>query len=236
MASYVPGRMKTLKRKELDDVSDGFSEFSLLSPSIKMRRLDVELPSVMQEEPAVPLVFQQQLLSEQIGSAAPEVDAVIEDVPLIPVNEERAIILYKPIDSPLYLSPSSSNVSFTVSSDMLPRLKNQAFLCQNSNLGVSNSLINCKEAANDTLAVVPWAPTKTSATSWLQFEGSSSSVSIEPVEAEEEGASMEVEEESEQTSGSGTGTGVFQQWHQQHCMTPEIPTTTTTTTPVMWSW
>ena len=85
----------------------------------------MELPSVMQEEPAVPLVFQQQFLSEQIGSAAPEVDAVIEDVPLIPVNEERAIVLYKPIDSPLYLSPSSSNVSFTVSSDMLPTLKSK---------------------------------------------------------------------------------------------------------------
>ncbi|KAH7674658.1 hypothetical protein IHE45_08G088500 [Dioscorea alata] len=235
MASYLPGRMKTLKRKELDDVSDGFSEFSLLSPSIKMRRLDVELPSVMQEEPAVPLVSQQQLLSEQIESAAPEVDAVVEDVPLIPVNEERAIVLYKPIDTPLYLSPSSSNVSFTVSSDMLPGLKNQAFLRQNSNLSVSNLLINCKEAANDTLAVAPWAPTQASATSWSQVEGSSSSVSIEPMEAEEEGASMEVEEESEQASSAGSGAGVFQQWQRQHCMTPEIPTTTTTT-PVMWSW
>ncbi|XP_039120258.1 uncharacterized protein LOC120256647 isoform X2 [Dioscorea cayenensis subsp. rotundata] len=190
----------------------------------------------MQEEPAVPLVSQQQLLSEQIGSAAPEVDAVVEDVPLIPVNEERAIVLYKPIDTPLYLSPSSSNASFTVSSDMLPGLKNQAFLCQNSNLSVSNLLINCKEAANDALAMVPWVPTQATATSWSQVEGSSSSVSIEPMEAEEECASMELEEESEQASSSGTGAGVFQQWQRQHCMMPEIPTATTTTatTPVMW--
>ncbi|KAJ0965568.1 hypothetical protein J5N97_026706 [Dioscorea zingiberensis] len=224
-----------MKRKELEDVSDGFSEFSLSAPSRKIRRLDVDLVPIMGEEHVVPSVPQQQFLIEQMGGIAPQFDALVEDAPQVPVNEERAIVLYKPIDSPLYLSPSSSNVSFTVSSDMYPGLKNQVFWPRNSNPGVSSGLMDCKQVvANDSLAMVPWVPTPASATPLLQSVGSSNSLSIEPMEAEEvEGASMEVEEETEQTSSSGTGAEVFQQWHQQHCMTPEIPTTRTTQ--VMWS-
>ncbi|GMQ07489.1 hypothetical protein CsSME_00051653 [Camellia sinensis var. sinensis] len=50
MAGYLA--MKMMKRKDLEDVNDDFSDFSLSSPARKIRRLDAELPPIMEEEEA----------------------------------------------------------------------------------------------------------------------------------------------------------------------------------------
>ncbi|KAG8380915.1 hypothetical protein BUALT_Bualt06G0066300 [Buddleja alternifolia] len=47
MENYLP--MK-LKRKDLEDVNDDFSDFSLFSPARKIRRLDFELPPIIEDE------------------------------------------------------------------------------------------------------------------------------------------------------------------------------------------
>ncbi|EOY32080.1 hypothetical protein QUC31_019553 [Theobroma cacao] len=39
-----------LKRKDIDQVNDDFSDFSLSSPATKIRRLDAELPPIIEEE------------------------------------------------------------------------------------------------------------------------------------------------------------------------------------------
>lgn len=76
MAGYdcVPMRMK---RKEIDRVNDDFSDFSLSSPATKIRRLDLDLPPIMEEE----VVME-------------------DDIQSPPQNEERAIVLFKPPPPP----------------------------------------------------------------------------------------------------------------------------------------
>ncbi|KAL0788646.1 hypothetical protein Bca101_004892 [Brassica carinata] len=75
MAGYdcVPTRMK---RKEIDRVNDDFSDFSLSSPASKIRRLDLDLPPIMEEEVVV--------MEEH------------DHIQSSPQNEERAIVLFKP--------------------------------------------------------------------------------------------------------------------------------------------
>ena len=81
-----------------------------------------------EDEIVVPQVYQQQWIGEQQKkNATPEIDSVVEDATIIPPNEERAIVLYKPVDSPLLLSLSSSNSCFTMCSDLFPGLKSKYF-------------------------------------------------------------------------------------------------------------
>lgn len=47
---HTPFSSMRMKRKEVDEVSDDFSDFSLSSPALKIRRLDAELPPIMEEE------------------------------------------------------------------------------------------------------------------------------------------------------------------------------------------
>ncbi|XP_022754029.1 uncharacterized protein LOC111302370 [Durio zibethinus] len=55
-----------LKRKDIDQVNDDFSDFSLSSPATKIRRLDADLPPIIEEEES------------------------------FPENQERAIVLFSP--------------------------------------------------------------------------------------------------------------------------------------------
>ena len=81
-----------------------------------------------EDEIVVPQVYQQQWIGEQQKkNATPEIDSVVEDAAIIPPNEERAIVLYKQVDSPLLLSLSSSNSCFTMCSDLFPGLKSKYF-------------------------------------------------------------------------------------------------------------
>nr|CAD1824888.1 unnamed protein product [Ananas comosus var. bracteatus] len=125
-----------MKRKDLEEVFDEFSEFSLSSPARKIRRLDAELPPIIEEEDlAVPLDIEQQpqLMKEEASVPAMVIGSgpVVEDgpptLPTLPSNEERALVLYKPVEGQLLFGPGGSNVSFRVSSDFLYGLKSQVF-------------------------------------------------------------------------------------------------------------
>lgn len=204
----------------MDEVYDEFSEFSLNSPARKIRRLDAELPPIMEEEdPTVPLPVEQQM-PEELMSAMPEFGAGMIDAELpIALNEEKALVLYKAVDNPFALSPGSSNVSFSVHSDLIHGLKNQAFWPANPNAVILEEISNDeKSVVANNLAVVPWVPPQQYDSRVMHTE--------EPMEAEEDdgGASMEVEEDIQQ--------GVHQ-W-PQHCLTPQAPENTST--PIMWSW
>lgn len=75
----------------------------------------MELPPIMEEEDqAVPLSIPEELaVSEMVDAESP------------PLNEERALVLYKPVNSPLILSPSPTNISFRVSPDLVDGLKSK---------------------------------------------------------------------------------------------------------------
>lgn len=66
-----------------------------------------------EEEPAISITRDQQLVAP-----------VEEPVPYT-LNEERALVLYKPVNAQLLQSSSSSNLSFRVNTDLIPGLKSK---------------------------------------------------------------------------------------------------------------
>lgn len=233
MAGFLSVKMK---RKDLEEVNDDFSEFSLSSPARKIRRLDAELPPIMEEEePAISIVCDQQLVAP-----------VEEPVPST-LNEERALVLYKPVNAQLLQSSSSSNLSLRVNTDLIPGLKNQVIWqgCANAMPELMRDGDNEVATTASCLAVVPWVPSQyqhqVGTTLGTGVSGMGTGLS-EPMEAEATDVSlMEVEEENvpvvvdglrKAPTGMGEGEGL-QQW-QQHCMTPQLPQNAST--PIMWSW
>ncbi|RWW11566.1 hypothetical protein BHE74_00013324 [Ensete ventricosum] len=185
-----------LKRKDLEEVYDDFAEFSLSSPARKIRRL-------------VSVLFLERLpgniSSSDMQTSGSVASEAMSGYPLD--NEERAIVLYKPVETPLMLSPG-----------------NRSFDKKDQRTGVSNSC----------LAVIPWVPPHAAtATSGFGGSESDSKLSEEPMEAEEtEAASMEVEEITEQATTYGLDSEGFQQ-RQQHCLNPQyLPGASS---PIMWS-
>lgn len=84
-----------------------------------------------EEDPAVPVAFefeQQQLPRDLMSASSPMSESgstMTDSVPVPALNEERALVLYKPVDAQLLLSPAQSNVSFRVSSDLIHGLKSK---------------------------------------------------------------------------------------------------------------
>ena len=70
-----------LKRKDIDLVNDDFSDFSLSSPATKIRRLDAELPPIIEEE-----------------------EPFVE-------NHEKAIVVFNPLPHHQLRSPSTLSFS-----------------------------------------------------------------------------------------------------------------------------
>nr|CAD1825415.1 unnamed protein product [Ananas comosus var. bracteatus] len=186
-----------MKRRDLDEADDEFFEFSLSSPATKIRRLDAEFNvAPIAEKDGEPLEIE-----EAMGDSSLDLPSM---------NEERAIVLYKPIDSHPLLGPNRSNVSLQISSDLIPGLKNGFFQRVKGGSPVDDRRT----------ALVPWAHVCTEA--------------AEAVEMAEEGASMEVEVEEEEGKGRGeqinTSNGGVEdqrlhptqwQWQwQNHCMDP----------------
>lgn len=211
---------KKMKRKDhefdLDHVSDDFSDFSLSSPARKIRRLDAELPPIIEEEEAD--VVLDRALSEQ-GSF----------VELVEPNDERAIVLFNPGEFSL---PSSVS-GYSISPRLITNLKNQA-LWKNRSRPVIVELdgdeeeenIDIKEDKNSSLAVIPWNPSQELKQQQAPIVEEPDSMEaedkeLEPMDIEEEmGAGLaQTNEFGNQVSGSES----MQQhvWQQQHCMMPQ---------------
>lgn len=228
-----------MKRKDpdldLDDLHNDFSEFSLSSPARKIRRLDAELPPIMEEEDESP----------EFSCSAPP--AFMEESELDTVND-KAIVLFKPLNSP-FLNSSSSNLSVSVDSDLISGFKDQ-FIRATTQQQQKRTTIGIDEdkavssSNKECLAVVPWAPL-----SHLITPPTTSGIEIpttEPSElAMEAEDTMEIEDTHENTlqfgqSSDGYG-GIasmgpagegLPQWQQQHCMVPQPPHNTST--PITW--
>ncbi|KAL9262550.1 hypothetical protein AKJ16_DCAP12627 [Drosera capensis] len=223
---------KKMKRKDhefdLDHVSNDFSDFSLSSPARKIRRLDAELPPIIEEEDAD--VVLDRALSEE-GSF----------VELVKPNDERAIVLFNPAEFSL---PSSVS-GFSISPRLITNLKNQA-LWKNRPRPVIVELdgdddeeenIDMKEDENSSLAVIPWNPSqelKQQQAPIVEEQDSmeAEDMELEPMDIEEEmGAGLaQANEFGNQVSGSES----MQQhvWQQQHCMVPRPPQNIPA--PVIW--
>lgn len=199
------------KRKDLDDVYDEFSEFSLNSPARKIRRLDAELPPIMEEDTSIPVSFEEQM-------SEPHLTMIDSELPL---NEERALVLYKPV--------ASGFESIRVDPKLIEGLKNRAFW-HSTPRPVRIEEIPLDEAFSNSSAVIPWVAQTGPNTMFVE----------EPMEAEEgtyENESMEIEEDSNQVNINNTR-DVGENMHswQQHCFAPGLPQNASTpVTPVTWS-
>ncbi|RZC56889.1 hypothetical protein C5167_015755 [Papaver somniferum] len=249
MDGYLPMKMK---RKDLEEVSDEFSDFSLSSPARKIRRLDAELSPIMEE----PIGYDQIIPDEEqrVSPIIPVVEEVEDDVIILPVeNEERAIVLYKPMENSPSLN-SLSSFEVTVNSDLIPSIKDRHGLWS-GHRGLLKDLDNEEErrrkenagGKGECLAVVPWVASQFPSASGNNM-ATADVTTNDPMEAEVEvdNADMDIEMDQmvndmgvvqgqEQPIAMGAGGG-FQQWSQpqQHCMTPPFPQNNST--PIMWSW
>ncbi|XP_074273702.1 uncharacterized protein LOC141597225 isoform X2 [Silene latifolia] len=227
------------KRKELEEFNDDFSEFSLSSPARKIRRLDVELPPIVEEEDTnVPMSYEQVIPSNVIVDGISDQLEIpdIEDLPPVPENKEKAIVLFKPMSTP----PSYSGSTFSIDPDLIASFKNQAFWRVNVNAVQPNSkdedLTDGEKLEESSCrAVVPWVPSQQ-----LIFKPEvleSQAEESDAMDAEEpEVTTMEIENAGGQTSDSyrlsRVTEGMPSQWQQQHCTIPQP--LENKPTPVVW--
>ncbi|XP_022921355.1 uncharacterized protein LOC111429650 [Cucurbita moschata] len=239
-----------MKRKDLDQFNDEFSEFSLSSPARKIRRLDVGLPPIIEEEepPEIAVLGNEPLMPENFvvggnglrieelpdassvsASACATGDRPFRD------NHERAIVLFNAANTPFL---QSSPFSVSVDPDIISGLKSK-IVRENCCDGRLKFGENDEEMGteNKNLAVVPWVPRlQVPATTTMDV---AQEEAPQLMEAEEEvgEATMEVEDEnlsSQRAYGYGgmDGASGIHQWHQQHCMIQQLPQQTSS--PITW--
>ncbi|GMH13617.1 hypothetical protein Nepgr_015458 [Nepenthes gracilis] len=216
--------LKKIKRKDLDEVNDEFSDFSLSSPARKIRRLDAELPPIIEEEAAeIALDLEQPDPEIRISSCVEGKSgrSVIEEGPSVWPNKEMAIVLFKPVDS---LRNSPSNLS--IDPGFISSIKNLAVWQAQSNRAIVDEAEENKNGAekNECLAVIPWVPSRNP---WQGPESEAYQMDAEAMEAasmeiDDDVASVRVGQENEFNSVSSIE-GHHHLWQQQHCMIPPIP-------------
>ncbi|XP_038984331.1 uncharacterized protein LOC103701569 isoform X2 [Phoenix dactylifera] len=205
------------KRKDLEPVRDDFSDFLFASQSKKFKTLDAELPLVIkEEEPVIPLEFEQQLPKEQTYSSMQQARAVMaENIPDFKSNGNSKFCFHKPLKAAVVQSPCSTDVSFRLHSDLI---SGQYFLPRDPNLMIMEEvpMENRPVPVKNHFDVVPLVPSQAFVTSHVIEDVMSRSNLLEPMEAEEEqDALMELEEDME----------------QQYHMTAQLYTSN----PVLWS-
>ncbi|KAF8118978.1 hypothetical protein N665_0001s0036 [Sinapis alba] len=206
MAGYDCVPMK-MKRKEIDRVNDDFSDFSLSSPATKIRRLDLDLPPIMEEEVVdMPLVMEEEIQSSS-------------------ENEERAIVLFKPL-------PQHHQPHLFVDRSLISGLKNR-FL-HNVAEADEDYRTNKQQAV---VPWNPSHFQFLESTGTFQEPREPEIVELDGEDEMMEEADMDVEEKensSSITSGSVSLPEWQQQQQQQlqHCMVPQLPQTNST--PISW--
>lgn len=70
------------------------------------------MPPIIEEveEPEIPIAFAQAATDPSFGNNGGNRGVVIEELPSVPENEERAIVLFKPMNTHLVHSPSNFSV------------------------------------------------------------------------------------------------------------------------------
>lgn len=225
-----------LKRKELEEINDEFSDIFLASPARKIRRLDAELPPIIEEEEAeIPLGLEQNAVPNRMSDQLKPLD--IEELPLVPDNEDKAIVLFKPVYSQLVCS-------YSVDPNLISSFKNQVFLGSHLNASRPNEEDENRDNAegNTCRAVIPWVPShqldQKPAVLVSQTEVSEAMDNTEEMEA----ATMDIDDadtdasnvgqQAAESNHSNINEGLQCQWQQQHCMISQPPQHTTN--PIMW--
>ncbi|CAN4097455.1 unnamed protein product [Withania somnifera] len=231
-----------MKRKDLEDVYDEFSDFSLSSPARKIRRLDADLPPIIEEveEPEIPIAFEQAATYPSFGCNEVNRGLVIEELLGVPDNEERAIVLFKPMSTPHLHSPS--NFSVKLDPQFINGFKSQVFWENRANaFRLADNEATQQEDSNsakECLAVVPWIPSQLPSAKQAEIHGQPDISDMMDAEDMEEVA-MDVEDSSSNAEPrTAVEAGVvsvnegLHHWQQQHCLATKLPQNTST--PISW--
>ncbi|CAA2999126.1 Hypothetical predicted protein [Olea europaea subsp. europaea] len=225
-----------MKRKELEDVNNEFSDFSLSSPARKTRRLDVDLlPIIEEEESEVPMSFEQSVLEERL--VGNKESLTVDELSSIQDNQERSLVLFNPTNAPLVQSPS--NFTIFVNPDLISGLKSKVlWSSQSINWKLENNEDVAEDgnssASNKCLAVVPWLLSHDNSAPGVEVSQTDNTGMIDPEEVGE--ATMDIEADNNMTveheSGGMSLSEGLHHWQQQPCMIPQPPQNTAT--PIVW--
>ncbi|XVE98868.1 hypothetical protein REPUB_Repub03eG0145800 [Reevesia pubescens] len=195
-----------LKRKDIDQVNDDFSDFSLSSPATKIRRLDADLPPIIEEEES------------------------------FPENQERAIVLFSPpllhnskdSNTPLLRSPATLTIS--LNSDLISGFKNQLLRASDMKSADNNETEaeESKRVREGCLAVVPWVPSQIPSVESRdgELEEAPESMEADEMDIEENNSdNVRMEQEHGYEFGGLKAGEAIHHWpqQQQHCMIPQPP-------------
>ncbi|CAA7409271.1 unnamed protein product [Spirodela intermedia] len=223
----------TAKRKASppEDMIDDFPFFSP-SPAMKIRRLDAELTRNLQEEATVAAVACGQPSVEEKPPRVQQNPAVVLAGvgPSFKLDESRAIVLYKPVDRPIFDYPPSLNALLRVGPDLISGLK-----AGTGEEGEPSTDDREAAAFGCSLALVPWAPPRPSsranAPSSPPFTVSGAAL------GEQEAMDVEEDGDGRPYAAAAAATGLsegFRHWNQ-HCLPPQLSPGASTPA-VMWTW
>ncbi|KAI4376400.1 hypothetical protein MLD38_014168 [Melastoma candidum] len=221
-----------LKRKDIDRVNDEFSDFSLSSPATKIRRLDVELSTIVEvdeSDRSLPAMSGSMKAGEELEMDSPSA-----------VNEERAIVLFRPVNVHLLRYRSPSTFSVAVDSELISGFKSEFPWSNRSSGGnffVDEVADDDRDGSNESCTtVVPWVPSQFPLAPRVEI------IDSEVMETEDAGGegAMEVEEDNPNPSEVVEGVdqnrgsyGGFHPWQQQqHCLIPQL--SQTVSNPIVW--
>ncbi|KAI3496331.1 hypothetical protein L1887_38689 [Cichorium endivia] len=190
---------------------------------LKIRRLDAELPPIIEEE---------EMVNPVLPSQPTSVEQVMTSTPVsLPENEERALVLYEPMNNNNIPSlQSRSPFSLSVNSDFLSRYKSKYFTpyILESVDGKPEEHDGDSVSKTGSLAVVPWVAPPS-------HHRGHSEVEVVPEASEMmdsddmEAMTMDIEYDN---NSQQIHRNEMNQW-QQHCLIPEAPVNLST--PISWS-
>ncbi|XP_039028077.1 uncharacterized protein LOC120161947 [Hibiscus syriacus] len=204
------GLIGRFKRKDIDQVNDDFSDFSLSSPAPKIRRLDADLPPIIEED-SIPENHKRAIV-------------LFNPNPLKHGNTP-----------PLCSSPSTP--IFSLHSDLISGFKNQFLRATDTKSAETEEK---KKENDGCLAVVPWVPCQIPSVERRDGEQEvavAESMETDEMEVEEKESMQEEEGEGYQFEGLKPREALHHHWgpqlQQQHCMLPQPPQNPFT--PISWS-
>ncbi|KAG6499833.1 uncharacterized protein LOC121996536 [Zingiber officinale] len=182
------------KRKDLEEFYDEEMGHPLSRPATKIRRLDADMLSVMEENDTITVSRLPYLLPKE----------QLQDMEVVPThnvatyhpNEERSLVIYNTPEALPVVPADEPMVSFRMSSNLIHGIKNKLFKLRDQTVFNMDDKV---AASNDSLALVPWVPQQESLNSYEFIATQFSDPQHDPMDSEQaEAVLMEVEENKEQ--------------------------------------